>query len=155
MNENTRESWSAMNSHQLEELRALNHPAGPVRPWEVRVRAEVVVRRKRMAAELKSLEHPIPKAPRSSSAPAHSTLGIDSTPSPKPQGFAFPSLVLSLGHIRHHEHHVQKQLWCPIPRNKALLNKPAHPAEARLSRSQLRECRNTLQIHTSSSIPFK
>lgn len=33
-----------MNSHQLEELRALTHPAGPVRPWEVRVRAEVVVK---------------------------------------------------------------------------------------------------------------
>lgn len=43
-NENTRESWSAVDTHRLEELMALNHPAGPVRPWEVRVRAEVVVK---------------------------------------------------------------------------------------------------------------
>lgn len=151
MNENTWESWSAMNSHQLEELMALNHPAGPVRPWGVRVKTEVVVKEEEDGSRVGGFGTPQSKAPRSSSAPAHSALGIDSTPSPKPRGSAFPSLALSQGHIRHHEHHVQEQLWCPIPRNKALLNKPSHPAEARLCR----ECRSTLQIHTSSSIPFK
>lgn len=33
-----------MSTHQLEEPMALNHPAGPVQPWGVRVRAEVIVK---------------------------------------------------------------------------------------------------------------